>query len=120
MRHVETAAAWLVAVIGIAHLAVGHAVFTAPTSARVWFASAGFLLIVTGLTNLAARDASNRLQTFAALVGAAAILIIGALIAAADPKLLWQPQTLLLLALGLLLMIQRVRDLIEAPRPAAP
>ena len=112
MRFADKAAAWLVCVLGIAHLVVGHAVFIEPNEKRIWFASAGFLLIVTGLANLGAQGGGTRTQSFAAAVGGLSILIIGALLAFADPALLIQPQTLTLLALGLLLTVQRLREVI--------
>ena len=112
MRVVDRAAAWLVCILGIVHLGVGYAVFIAPNERRIWFASAGFLLIVTGLANLAAQGTGSRMQSAAAAVGSMSILVIGALIAIADPDLLAQPQTLTLLALGLLLTVQRSRELL--------
>ena len=112
MRFANKIAAWLVCIVGIAHLAVGHAVFIDPTERRIWFASAGFLLIVTGLANLAAQDAKSRIQSLAAAVGSVSIVVLGALLARADPNLLMQPQTLTLLALGALLTICRMRELI--------
>ncbi len=108
----DKAAAWLVCILGVAHLAVGHAVFIEPTERRIWFASAGFLLIVTGLTNLGAQEGGARMQSLAAAAGGLSILITGALLASADPALLVQPQTLTLLALGLFLTARRCRELI--------
>ena len=111
IRFLDKACASLVALLGVVHLAVGRAAFTAPNPQRIWFASAGFLLIVTGLANLAAQGKVDRAQTSAALVGSASILILGALIARSDPHLLWQPQTLVLLALGAFLTAMRLRAL---------
>jgi hypothetical protein len=102
---------WLVAMFGAVHLFVGRASFTAPTTQRIWFASAGFLLIVTGLANVAAQGSGSRMQTLAGLAGSISILILGALIAKADPHLLREPQTLVLLALGAFLTIMRLRGL---------
>jgi peptidoglycan/LPS O-acetylase OafA/YrhL len=116
VRFADKIAAWLVSILGIAHLAVGHAVFIDPTERRIWFASAGFLLIVTGLANLGAQDAKSRIQSLAAAVGSVSIMVLGALLARADPDLLMQPQTLTLLALGALLTICRTRDLIAHNR----
>lgn len=116
MRFADRIAAWLVCILGIAHLAVGHAVFTEPNERRVWFASAGFLLIVTGLANLGAQSGGTRMQSLAAATGSLSILVIGALIAWADPDLLTQPQTLTLLALGLLLTVNRLRELVTPNR----
>ena len=113
MRVIDRAAAWLVFILGIVHLGVGHAVFIAPNERRIWFASAGFLLIVTGLANLAAQGAGSKMQSAAAAAGSVSILIIGALIAIADPDLLAQPQTLTLLVLGLLLTVQRSREMLH-------
>src|SRR3954463_1504635 len=115
-RFLDKACAWLVAIIGVVHLAVGRAVFTAPTTQRIWFASAGFLLIVTGLANLAAHGSRDRIQNVAALAGSASILILGALIARSDPHVLRQPQTLVLLALGAFLTLQRLRALAYSGR----
>lgn len=111
MRFADKIAAWLVCLLGAAHLAVDHAVFTEPNERRVWFASAGFLLIVTGLANLAAQGGATRMQSLAAAAGSSSILVIGALLALADPDLLTQPQTLTLLALGLILTFCRLREL---------
>ena len=112
MRSADRIAAWLVSILGVAHLAVGHAVFIEPTERRIWFASAGFLLIVTGLANLGAQGGESRIQSLAAAVGSVSIVVLGALLARADPNLLLQPQTLTLLALGVLLTVCRLRDLI--------
>jgi uncharacterized membrane protein HdeD (DUF308 family) len=101
--------AWLVALLGVVHLVVGRAVFTAPTTPRIWFASAGFLLIVTGLANVGAHGKADRSANGAGLAGSASILVLGVLIARSDPDLLRQPQTLVLLALGAFLTIQRLR-----------
>jgi uncharacterized membrane protein HdeD (DUF308 family) len=110
-RSLDLLCGWLVAILGIVHLAVGRAVFTAPTISRIWFASAGFLLIVTGLANVAAVGQGGRAQNGAGLAGSLSILALGALIARSDPALLRQPQTLALLALGVFLTIQRLRGL---------
>ncbi len=112
MRFLDKAAAWLVCILGVVHLAVGHAVFTEPNERRIWFASAGFLLIVTGLANLGAQGGGTRMQSLAAAAGGLSILVIGALLAVADRGLLFQPQTLTLLALGVLLTVQRLREVI--------
>jgi uncharacterized membrane protein YecN with MAPEG domain len=111
MRYVDKASAWLVCIIGALHLAVGHAAFTAPSEPRTWFASAGFLLVVTGLANIAAQGGTGNMQNAAALAGSSSILILGALIAMSDRNLLTQPQTLVLLALGLILTVQRMRGI---------
>src|SRR4051812_7525101 len=110
-RSLDLICGWLVTVLGILHLAVGRAVFTAPTISRIWFASAGFLLIVTGLANVAAAAKTDRAQNGAGLAGSLSILVLGALIARSDPALLRQPQTLVLLALGAFLTIRRLRML---------
>ena len=110
MRTADKFAAWLVCLLGVAHLAVGHAVFIEPTDRRIWFASAGFLLIVTGLANLGARDAGSRIQSLAAAIGSLSIVVLGALLAQADPNLLMQPQTLTLIALGIFLTTCRLAD----------
>ena len=112
MRFADKAAAWLVCILGVAHLAVGHAVFIEPNERRIWFASAGFLLIVTGLANLGAQGGGTRMQSLAAAAGGLSILVIGALLAWADRDLLVQPQTLTLLALGLFLTVQRLREVV--------
>ena len=112
MRFTDKFAAWVVCVLGVAHLAVGYAVFIEPNERRIWFASAGFLLIVTGLANLGAHGGRTRMQSIAAAAGSLSILVIGALLALADPDLLIQPQTLTLLALGLFLTVQRLREVI--------
>ena len=111
MRYVDIAAGWLVCLIGVLHLAVGHTAFTAPTEPRIWFASAGFLLIVTGLANLAAQGAAGRMQQAAALAGSSSILVMGTLMAASDRELLSEPQTWVLLGLGLILTVQRLRSI---------
>ena len=59
MRFADKVAAWLVCILGAAHLAVEHAVFTDPNERRIWFASAGFLLIVTGLATSARKAAGH-------------------------------------------------------------
>lgn len=111
MNVAEKLAGWLVCLLGLAHVVVGHAVFLEPTERRIWFASAGFLLIVTGLANLGVQGGSGLMHILAAAMGSLSILVIGVLLAAADQRLLAQPQTLVLLALGLLLTVQRLRSL---------
>ena len=113
IRHLDRIAGALVVLIGLAHLAVGRAAFTAPTAPRIWFASAGFLLVTAGLANLACVSRPSRLQAAAGISGGLAILILGALIVAGDRELLTQPQTLVLLALGVLLTVLRLRDLLR-------
>ncbi|MFN2472762.1 MAG: hypothetical protein ABR588_02405 [Sphingomicrobium sp.] len=116
MRLADRIAAWLVCIFGVAHVAVGHTVFTEPNERRIWFASAGFLLIVTGLANLGAQGSRTRMQSLAAAVGNLWILVIGALLGFADRHLLAQPQTLILIALGLLLTVNRARELVSPNR----
>ena len=111
MPSADKVAAWLVCIFGAVHLAVGHAVFIEPNERRIWFASAGFLLIVTGLANLGAQEGGKRMQSIAAAAGSLSIVVIGVLMVLADPGLLTKPQTLTLLALGLLLTINRFREL---------
>jgi hypothetical protein len=111
------AAAILIILLGLVHLAVGHAAFLAPTEPRIWFASAGFLLIVTGLCNLAAERVTDRLVSAAALIGSLSILILGAMFAAVAPDVAREPQSLLLIGLGLLLTVRRATDF-RSVRPA--
>jgi uncharacterized membrane protein HdeD (DUF308 family) len=111
MRFVDKAAGWLVCLLGIAHLAVGYVVFNEPTEQRVWFMSAGLLLIMVGLANLAAQAQSTRMNSLAGAVGGASILMIGTLLALANPRILFQPQTLILLVLGFVLTGRRVHEL---------
>lgn len=116
-RRFDQSAAVLVGLIGLTHLAVGHRAFTSPTESRVWFVSAGFLLVTTGLANSACTNGRpTRLQSLTAASGALAILVLGALIAAADRDLLFAPQTLVLLALGLFLAVRRLGDLLGKRR----
>jgi len=109
--YVDRIAALLVLLFGLLHLAVGHRAFADPTEARIWFAAGGLLLVTTGLANLAAAGAGSRLQSAAAASGSLAILILGALIARGQPALLTEPQTLLLLAIGMLLTALRLREI---------
>jgi uncharacterized membrane protein YecN with MAPEG domain len=103
MRFATKAAAILICLLGLVHLGFGFNAFVQPTEPRIWFASAGFLLIVTGLCNLAAERTADRLIAVAALTGNASILILGSLFAVATPDVLAEPQSLLLIALGLFL-----------------
>ncbi len=116
IRNVNKIASALVILIGLLHLGVGHAAFIAPTERGVWFVSAGFLLVTTGLANMASSTDSAKLQTAAAASGGLAILILGALIASANPDLLFAPQTIVLLLLGVLLSALRLRDLVTHRR----
>lgn len=113
VRAIDQIAAALVALIGVVHVAVGSRVFVEPTERGVWFLSAGLLLILIGLVNLcrARAPVRFRLLTVTALCGALAIAVLGALIAASSPALLAQPQTVVLLAIGLVLTSMSVRDL---------
>ena len=104
MRLVDKAAAWLVCLLGLAHLAVGYLVFIEPTERRVWFMSAGLLLIVIGLANLTAQAHANRMNSLTGAVGGASILMVGTLLTLANANILAQPQTLILLVLGLVLL----------------
>ena len=116
LRRIDQIASGLVFLIGLLHLALGHAVFTNPTPGRIWFAAGGFLLITTGLANMAASVAKSPLCSAAAASGSIAILIIGALLARGDPHLLLQPQTILLLAIGVLLTGRRLHEMIPPSR----
>lgn len=111
MRFVDKAAAWLVGLLGVVHLAVGYSVFIEPTERRVWFMSAGLLLVMTGLTNLAAQAHATRMNSLTGAVGGVSILVIGSLLALADPNILAEPQTFILFALGLVLAYRRLREL---------
>ena len=111
MRFMDKAAAWLVCLLGITHLAVGYAVFVEPTERRVWFMSAGLLLIVIGLANLAAQAHATRMNSLTGAVGGAFILTVGTLLAIANASILAQPQTLVLLALGMVLTARRLQEL---------
>jgi hypothetical protein len=91
---VDRIAAVLVALLGGLHLAVGAHAFAAPTQRGVWFLSAGFLLITTGLGNLACSKGASPLQSLAAASGSLAILILGGLLGAADRHLLLAPRPL--------------------------
>lgn len=112
IRRLDQIAAVLVSLIGLVHLVVGREAFFNPTERGVWFASAGFLLVTTGLANLAcAEGRSTRLQALTALSGSLAILASGGMLAVADPDLLFAPQTLVLVGVGVLLALLRLRDL---------
>ena len=115
MRLVDKAAAWLVGLLGLAHLAAGYLAFVEPTERRIWFMSAGFLLILTGLANLAAQAQATRMNSLAGAFGGASILVIGALLALANPAAMAQPQSLLLLALGVVLTARRLPGLASKP-----
>ncbi|WP_425988103.1 hypothetical protein [Brevundimonas sp. TWP2-3-2] len=116
VRIIDQIAAVLVALFGVAHLAVGHQAFVSPTERGVWFLSAGFLLVVTALANLARARASSRtrLQSLTALSGSVAILVSGALIAASRPDLLFAPESIALISLGILLAGFSLRDLLRS------
>ena len=111
LRRVDRVAAILVALFGLLHLYIGRAVFTDPTNPRIWFAAGGFLLVTTGLANLAASARPTRLAAAAALSGNLALLMLGALLAKGDPDLLREPQTIALLAIGAFLSVMRVREM---------
>ena len=113
LRRLDRLAAILVALFGLLHLYVGRAVFTDPTNPRIWFAAGGFLLVTTGLANLAASAHPTRLAGASALSGNLALLILGALVARGDPELLREPQTLALLAIGAFLGAMRAREMIR-------
>ena len=113
MRMADRAASVLVSLFGLLHLAIGYRAFVSPTEPRIWFAAGGFLLVTTGLANLAASGSGSRLQSAAAASGTVAILVIGGLIARGKPQLLLEPQTILLLAIGLMLTAFRLRDLLR-------
>jgi peptidoglycan/LPS O-acetylase OafA/YrhL len=113
--------ALLVAFFGLLHLYIGRAVFADPTTPRIWFAAGGFLLVTTGLANFAAASASrpSRLDSAAALSGSLALLILGGLIARGDPGLLGEPQTVVLLAIGLFLAARRAREMVRRQEVAS-
>jgi hypothetical protein len=111
IRRLDRLAALLVALFGLLHLFVGRAVLADPTNPRIWFAAGGFLLVTTGLANLAASYRPGRLAGAAALSGNLALLILGALIAKGDPGLLREPQTIALLAIGAFLSLMRAREM---------
>jgi hypothetical protein len=111
LHRLDRLAAILVALFGVLHLYFGRAVLTDPTNARIWFAAGGFLLVTTGLANLAAAARPARLASASALSGNLALLILGALIAKGDPGLLREPQTIALLAIGAFLSLMRAREI---------
>lgn len=115
MGWVDRIAAVLVTVLGVAHLAVGHAVFFAPTERRVWFMSAGLLAVLIGLVNLACagRSAVSRTAIAAALFGALSILLIGALLTVATPGSTTSPQAIALLGFGVVLAFARGAQLLR-------
>ena len=117
LRRLDQAAAVIVALIGLLHLAVGREAFLSPSERGVWFLSAGFLLFTTGLANLACAGVRpTRLQSLAAASGALAILVSGGLLAAGDRALLLSPQTLVLLGLGVFLSLRRLGELLGRSR----
>ncbi len=118
LRRLDQIAAALVSLIGVAHLVAGQQAFLAPTERGVWFVSAGFLLVTTGLANLACSSTARtgRLHNLAGLSGALAILILGGLSVMADRDLLFAPQTLVLLALGGFLSVRRLAGLFTSRR----
>jgi uncharacterized membrane protein HdeD (DUF308 family) len=116
IRFLDRAAAVLVSLVGVVHLAVGGGVFVTPTEAGVWFLSAGLLLIVSGLANLTAPFANSRGAHGPALVGCVSILLLGGLLVRADPGLLFAPQTIVLIALGGFLAVRRARAILMRPR----
>jgi hypothetical protein len=111
MRFIDKASAWLVCLLGLAHLVVGRAVFIEPTERRVWFISAGLLLIVIGLVNLTAQAHATRMNSLTGAVGGGSILLVGILLALANASIVAQPQTLILLGLGLVLTFRRLQEL---------
>ena len=111
MRFVDKAAAWLVCLLAVAHLTVGYAVFIEPTERRVWFTSAGLLLLVIGLANLAAQAQATRMNSVTGAVGGISILAVGTLLSLANARILVQPQTLVLLAVGIVLTVRRLQEL---------
>lgn len=112
---IDRIAAVLVFLFGLLHLAVGYRAFTEPTEARIWFAAGGFLLVTAGLANLAASGAGSRLQSAAAASGSLAILVLGGLLARGELALLLEPQSILLLAIGILLTVLRLREIFRSP-----
>ena len=112
-RRIDRIAAGLVFLFGLLHLAIGYKAFTDPTEPRIWFAAGGFLLVTAGLANLAAAGAGSRLQSAAAASGSIAILVLGALLARGRMALLLEPQTILLLAIGVLLTAFRLREILR-------
>src|SRR5687768_17401253 len=110
VRRIDRIAAALVFLFGLLHLAVGYRAFIDPTEPRIWFAAGGFLLVTTGLANLAASGTRSRLQSAAAASGSLAILVLGGLLARGELALLLEPQSLLLLAIGVLLTGLRLRE----------
>lgn len=124
MTWIVRIAATLVLLFGMAHLAVGHRVFLAPTERGVWFLSAGLLLILIGLSNLAVagRAAASRLAVATALFGSLSILLVGSLLVVAAPDSMASPQAVALLILGLVLAIACAGQLLgrRARRPTPP
>lgn len=116
IRRLNQIAGAVVCLIGMLHLAFGHAAFSNPTEASIWFASAGFLLLTTGLANIAAGEADSRLQSAAGASGSIAILIIGALLARGNPELLMEPQAILLMIVGAMLTCFRLGEIFSLAR----
>ena len=117
LRRLDQAAALVVALVGLIHLAVGREAFLSPSERGVWFVSAGFLMLTTGLANLACAGARpSRLHSLAAASGALAVLILGGLLAAADRQLLLAPQTLVVFVLAGFLSVRRLGEIVRADR----
>ena len=119
MRMAVRAAAILLCVLGLVHLGVGYNAFVNPTEPRVWFAAAGFLLIVTGIACLAAEEAPTRLNALSALAGTISVLILGLLFGAVAPNIIREPQSLLLIAVAAFLTVRLAGSLRRSRRRLA-
>jgi hypothetical protein len=73
--------------------------------------SAGLLLLVIGLANLAAQAQATRMNSVTGAVGGISILAVGTLLALANGSTLVQPQTLVLRAVGAVLTVRRLQKL---------
>jgi hypothetical protein len=112
LKRLDQAAAVIVSLVGLVHLLVGREAFLTPSERGVWFVSAGFLMLTTGLANLSCASVRpTRLQSLTGMSGALAVLILGGLLAVADPRLLLAPQTLVVFALGGFLSLRRLGEL---------
>ena len=114
MRTIDQLLALGILIIGAIHIWTGLGVFLAPAEDAVWFLSAGLLGVVAGFANLA-RTFDKEPHAFgviAAVVGSLSVVLIGVLLAMADPSLLGSPASLSVLALGAGSLAFGVRDML--------
>lgn len=120
LKWLDQGSAVVLGLVGLAHVGVAYRAFTEPSEAKVWFLAAGLFGLTAGLANLARARAArpDRLMAMTALIGGAGVVLMGALLIAADPAQAGSGPALVVLVAGLVASAFSLRDLLHRPADA--